>query len=370
MKTSKYSNLIRAIALFLVAITLLGTISFAANGWPSVTNPDNNSGDVDNNNDNADNDNNNTDNTPPQTPPIYIPQYVSYLTGLEISEAEYFIKPMCFSVNPIGPLYGISSAEAAIEIPVEDGQTRMLTYINSKKLPGKIGAITPTRQYINNIAKYLGGVLIANGNDDSVNYNGFDINGSSFDLSQNSEYRYTGYTNYAYTNNDLITAGVINTGLASYTGAKDNMPYKFTEFGSGSVTGDLNAVNIKIAFSQKNTTELVYSNGNEKYTLSKSGELKKDMLNDTAVEFDNIFVLFADATTYENSSASQMVLDTVSGGVGKYFTKGTCMDISWSVDASGNLTFTDSDSQVLSVNRGTSYISYMKSSRMQDLTIN
>ncbi len=368
MKSLKHSNLIRSIALFLVAAALIGTIGFAANGWQSITTPEDNSGESDNDNDNADNNKDNTEITPED--PIYIPKFTSYLTGNEITEAEYFARHICFAMNSEGPLYGLSSSEIAIELPTEGGSTRFISYMNSKNMPGKIGTVIPSRQYIDNIVKYFGGILVSSGKDDSVVYNGFDITNSRFDLSENTGYHYTEYTHYIYTNGDLITAGITNSGLGSPPVSKDNMPYKFTDFGEDAILGNDIALNIKLNFSKENNTELIYSKTSKKYILSKLGETKKDLINDKTIEFDNIFVLFADAITYETLESSEMVLDTVSGGFGKYIYGGTSVDISWSVDSSGNLSFKNAESDDLIINRGTSYIGFMKSSRTADLLIN
>ena len=368
MKTAKFSNLFRSVALFLVAVALIGTVGFAASGWQSITDPDDNSGNVADSNDDADNDKNETPNDNTGEPEIYIPKYTSYLTGLELTEAEYFSRPVCFVTDTTYPCYGLSSASMLVELPTENGQTRLIAYLNATALPGKIGSITPSRGYIDNLINYFGGILVANGNDDSVRYSGFDISASRLDLSEKTGYHYTEYTKYVYTNGDLITAGTVNSGIASYIG-QQSAPYSFVDFGADEIGGIQSASSITLPYAQGNETELVYSKATGNYTLYKSQQIKKDLLNDRALEYKNVFVLFADATTFESATVSQTVIDTVSGGNGKYFTNGACIDFTWSVDADGKMHFISYDGNTLTINRGSSYIGFVKSSQMDELVI-
>lgn len=370
MKTFKSGNFARTVAFFLIAVAVICTIGFAANGWQSFTNDGNNSGDVDSSgSNNSDNTDDNTQNNNSDEPTVYIPKYVDYLTGLETSEAEYYTRPTVFVMNSSNPLYGISSSLMTVELPTEAQDTRLMVYMNSTVLPGKIGSLAPTRKYIDNIAKYFGGILVSYGNDDSMSYDGFNISSTRFDLSGKTGYHYTEYTHFVYTNGDLIDAGISSNGIVTYSNQKASIPFAFADFGKQAVLGTVSAAKIILPYSTSSETKLTYSEENQRYTLSKSQQPKKDLLNDKAAEYDNVFVLFADATTYETQAASEMILDTVSGGVGIYANKGYAKEIRWSVDTEGNMLFTDELGEKLTVNRGTSYIGFMKSSRIKDVTI-
>ena len=56
-------------------------------------------------------------------------------------------------------------------------------------------------------------------------------------------------------------------------------------------------------------------------------------------------------------------MNTIGEGRGLYFTNGSCTEINWKSDADGNLKFLNVDGSSLIVNRGKSYIAYVKSSR-------
>ena len=81
----------------------------------------------------------------------------------------------------------------------------------------------------------------------------------------------------------------------------------------------------------------------------------------------NIKTASFDSVTYDNFECSQMIMDTLGSGRGFYFTNGTVCEINWVSNSDGSLSFYQPDGQKLIINRGRSYISFMKSSRMDNL---
>ena len=81
------------------------------------------------------------------------------------------------------------------------------------------------------------------------------------------------------------------------------------------------------------------------------------------------FILFANATTYETEDATETLLDTSSGGKGYYCTGGRYVSIRWVIDQSGEIVFLNEANEVLTVNRGTSYISFVKASAKDSVSI-
>ncbi len=370
MKASTTRNHLRPVAFFLIALALIFTVGFAALGRQTDDNHGNN-GNVDTDSDKADT------NTLPQQKPnsdpsqdsqIYVPTHVNYLTGLECSESTASSKPIVFLMNSASPNYGISSADMIIELPTETGETRLLAYISKDNLPTKIGSIAPSRGYIDNMIRYFGGFLVSNAKDDFIKYDSYDIEGSYFDLSSKSEYGYTEYTKYLYTNNELLNSAFSKTDALSMT-AHVNIPYSFPEYPVQPIKGASSGVNIVVPYSSSNETSFTYSENTGNYVLSKNGQQKHDLLNDRKIEYKNVFLLFADATTYETAKNSELVLDTKSGGVGIYFTEGTSTYFNWCTDSEGNMFFNTESGEKLTANRGTSYIGIMKSSRISDVTI-
>ena len=372
MNILKSTSPIRLIAFFLVAVMLICTFGFAVDGWnvkddtenkPSGKNPEQNQGSTDlDKNDTKEDESQDT-----TTPEIYIPKFTSYITGLEVSEEISNKKATAIVMNPSGSSYAISSAELVAEFPIEDGSTRFLAFITDWSSAGKIGAILPTRSYISNLACYFDALTLSNGIDDSVFYKACDFSGSHFDLSKHSGYHYSEFTHYQYTNPDLLNAGLKNVGLSTVKNDKA-LPYVFNEFGAAPICSSTEAASISIQYSDSSDTEFHYSADSLKYTMHKNGEEKKDMLNGKNVEFANCLVLFADSITYESANGSQMIMSTASGGTGYYFTNGSAFTISWSADTDGNMTLFDDGGNKLTINRGNTYIGYVKSTRIQSVS--
>ena len=366
MNTQKTNSYGRLVAFFLVAIALICALGFAANGWQSDPDNEPDSGDTDENNGDTD-ENKDGDETTEETPEPPAPEikYYNSLTGIEVDETTSMKRPVAFVMDPLAPLYGISNADITVELPTEDGLTRFLSISQGAIDLGKVGSILPTRGYISNFAKYFGAVLVSLGFDDGIKYDSADLTGSHFDLSKISGYHYTEYSQFVYTNGDLITAGLTNSGINSAIQKNTTLPFVFSDeefkFKPGGATS------VIISYSDTSSTEFSYNSVQKKYVLSKCGTEKRDLLNDKSVTFDNLFVLFADSITYESKDACELVVNTSGTGEGYYVAGGTCTKILWSTDATGNLIFKTESGEVLSINRGTSYIGVVKSSRTDDV---
>lgn len=371
MNILKPNGRIRLIAFFLVAVMLVCIFGFTVDGW-SVANDTSSSG-TDSVGDSLplppsqDNATGEENDTPTDAPQIYIPKYTSYITGLEVSEEVSKRRATAVVMSADGASYAISKADLLAEFPIEDGSTRYLAFFTDFDSLGKIGPVLPTRSYVSNIACFFDSLILSHGIDDSVFYNACDHSSLHFDLTKHSGYHYSEFTQYQYTNNDLLKAGIKNIGLSTIKTDKE-IPYSFNEFGKDAVSSETVAKSISISYSDIACTEFVYSSKSSKYTMLKNGEEKKDMLSGENVSFANCLVLFADSITYESANGSQMVMSTTTSGTGYYFTNGSVFNISWSADTDGNMTLFDKNGSKLVVNRGNTYIAFVRSSKMQSVT--
>ncbi len=364
MNWLKNGNLAKLVAFFVITIVLTCTVAYAAGGWqqPGVNTPDNSDDDTDGKNPPSVNVDENTDGNgtteePPEIKPI--PEFLHYITGLEITKEVSYKKPICFVFDPSAPLYSISSAYLVVDLPTENG-TRLLCFTDNALENGKIGSIAPTRGYISNIAAYFGAILVADGNDGSVQYEGKPLKDGFLDLSDNIGYHYTEFNDYVYTNSDLLTALIKNTKTSTVKVTDPSVPYVFPEYYADAIVGRESATSIQITHSSESTA-LTYMPSDGKYSVKKNGVQLYDNINNEELSYDNVFLLFADSTTYETAEYTESVVDTLSGGTGKYMTQGTYVDITWTVTQDG-LIFLDENGEKLTVNRGTSYVSFIKSS--------
>ncbi len=372
MKWLKNGNLAKLVAFFVIAVTITCTVSFAANGWQSfiTEKPDSDDVTADNNSENnnvdenTDGDKNNSNDITTSVP---VPKYYHYITGLETDLETSLKRPLCTVFNSGDPTYGISASYLTIELPTEYGKTRLLCFTDDVRSIGKIGSIAPTRGYISNLASYFGGILLSYGNDDMFEYE-HTAPSYSLDFKETSGYSYTEYNSFIYTNGDLVNAFITNSKANILNNGSVNLPYVFKDKEDGSVD-DKKATNISVTYSDNNITEFAYSKNDNKYLISKNGVQQKDLLNDKTTSYDNVFILSADSATYETESNTEMILDTSKGGNGKYISRGAVIDISWSTDASGNILFHDLSGNKLAINRGTSYISFVKASASSSVKI-
>lgn len=368
MKWLQNGNLAKLVAFFVIAVVITCTVSFAANGWQSFINePSSDKITTDKITVNNKVDENN-ENKPVDDVPVIQPTDKFYhpLTGLETSLETSQKRPVCVSFESANPLYGISSSYLTVEFPTEYGTTRFLCFTDEIKSLGKIGALAPSRGYISNLATYFGGILLSYGMDDTFEYT-YKNPSNVLDFKATSGYCYTEYNSLVYTNGDLVNAFLNNSTINQSATGNINLPYNFKSEYSAPDGND--ATTVSITFSDVSSTQLTYSDTEMVYTMTKNASLKNDLLNDKSISYTNVFVLFANTTTYETESNTQLIVDTYSSGTGLYASMGKYIEITWHKDASGNLVFHDMNGIKLDVNRGTSYIAYAKASEKSSVKV-
>ncbi len=378
MNKNTLSNPVRSIAFFLTAVILACTFGFTVDGWQANLDEekDNSASNLPEDTPGEEAGENNTNAPDKELPPeneepeIYIPEYINRITGLETTAQLASTQCLAFVMNASLPAYGISNAELVCEVPTENGGNRLVAFISRIDNLWKIGSITNTRGYISNVVKYFSAAMVSCGSDDSISYTGCDLSGMHLDLSQKTGYHYTEYMSNVYTNPDLLTGGLDNAGIGKEPSISSPLPYNHTDFGEENVVySDATASSVRIEHSFDSVSELRFDESSGCYTLYKNGAAITDSLNGNSVNFTNCFVLFADSVTYDNSSCNQMVMDTIGDGSGFYFTGGSYTEIKWTATSGGIMTFYSPDGNKLTVNRGTNYISFVKSSLTDKITI-
>ncbi len=370
MKDKKYGNLQRSIAAILIGVVLIFMIGIVASGWQEKqdTLPDGeNSGDGGNstvdadnpNGDTAENDGTADNNTQIKDEIPKIPEFINYLTGMGCTEEEYGHIPFAFTFESNAPLYGISTSNVTVEIPTENGNTRFLVFSSDAFSLGKIGALSPTRSYILGISKFFAGITVSYGNDDIISYGGTSELGIDLSAYKDKIYRENGSNVYldGQILDELCRIESIDT--ESYRSSA--IPYLFSDFGK-TVYGNSDAVSITLPYAEGLETLLSYDTESCKYVLFKGGKEKTDMLNGSAAAYTNVFVLFSDTVTYETSAGTETVVEAEGRGTGYYISMGKMIEIRWRTEKNGKLIFEDLNGNRLTVNRGSNYIAYYKSS--------
>lgn len=340
---SKKSGFIKLLSFSILAVILISVISFAVSGWQSI--PEGNEAPP------SDSDNTVTLIPDGENSETTEEKYYNVMTGLEVTEEIFLASPISYLVNADSAVYGLSSADLTIEFPTEQNDSRLLFYSLSTDL-WRIGALSYTRGYIDSFASAIGIPYV------NLGYDGTNVDGESHlsDLSVNAIKNGLAYKDNSkfFTTAELLSGAIGEDYSAAYSTPIFN-------FGSGNLLSSVKAESIIIPYSNKNETELYYSKETGLYTYYKSGVKVIDMLNGNSIEYKNIFILFADSTTYESADGAELVMDTKSGGRGYYISEGERLEINWRIDENGKYVFTTASGEVLNVNCGTSYITFYKS---------
>ena len=231
---------------------------------------------------------------------------------------------------------------------------------------GKIGAITKGRGYITNIASFFGGIPIFNDCDDMLPYESCDVRFKSLDLNLNNSYHYTEFSSKVYTNGELLAAALGECGINEEK-YDVSLPYGFIDFGLDEIILENKAKKVSIIKDDGTVIELCYDEEKHNFTYFKNKMALTDSLNGKTCDFKNCLILFADSVTYDNSNYCQTVVDTIGSGKGIYITNGGYTDIRWTSTQAGVMNFYLSNGEKLNINRGNSFICYLKSSMQKNV---
>ncbi len=368
MNKTKASKSLRLIAFFLVAIILICAFGFTADGWQFKKN--NTNSPLQNGSSDISPEANAPENTtkdPNDTETEELPKFYNRLTGAETTEELSNTRHTAFVLSPSSQMYGISCSDLLIEFPIEDGSTRLLSFINAPKSIAKLGTLSKTRGYISNLSMAFDSTILAYGNDDTVEYPQCFIDAQFTDEEKISNLVYTEFARFTYTSGEMIEKAFSNTNTSAIT-SEGYIPFTFNDADSP-IKGETYFNKISIPYSASSATSLTYNSEKSLYLFEKNGSQTIDLLNSSKVYFKNCLILFADSTTYENQNSTQMVLNTIGEGAGYYFTEGTAKQISWSLSSEGKMEFFDESASELVINVGTTYISFVKSSKIGEIIL-
>ena len=355
MNTAKISSYNRLIAFFLIIVALLSVLVVSANGLQSNTPFWDKVGDTTKDeNDNISND------TPADTPPESVepeaPKFYHHITGVEVGEEAYGDSQVAYVIDGNSPLCGVANCNVLIEFPIENQKTRYIMISDKKSEHTKIGSITYTRKFISNLAPIFGATIVSLGNDDTIEYKHVNVN-SSIELIKNPGSYYTEYTYFTYTNPKLISS-IIN----SSTNVKATLPYSFISDSTENIRGSISAKAMTIPY--EISTSLVFSQAQNGYCLYKMGSDRIDVSTSDQAVFTNVFILYADSMTYETADKTEMIINTCGSGRGYFAYNGFAEEITWSMDDNGNLDLFDKSGKMLEIGRGSIYMAYVKSSKI------
>lgn len=319
------------------------------------------------------------------------PAGVTTPTEAEVSTVNPLTNSIDFSADSIGkrpiaivinnqpqarPQWGLNSADAVFEFPVEGMITRMMwLFADYNKLPDKIGPIRSARHhfvytagsldaiYIHWGGSTLGYQAIEDNNIDDVDAMKYgDGAGKYFyrDRTRNTAIEHRGITDGENVR-EVIDVAIERTTLKK--GAVGS-PFLFAE---SKVANAAACNNLSISFSTNFNRSFRYDQEDGVYYNSMNGEPFRDGNDNMQNSVSNIFVLYAPATTLKN----ELVDVDLTGGSGLYITNGTCANIQWSKgnNTSSQLEFTYEDGTPVRLNEGKTWFNFVPTDRQSKTVI-
>ncbi len=288
-------------------------------------------------------------------PPLFYDRF----TGLACDESIASCRPLavCISNFDGKSTKGLSYADVLIETPYDANTTRVWALSANWNTFAELSNISTVRSYMFPMINAFSAICAFAGTDGTQipsSVNG--INQGTGEFSDNFTSDASGQL--SSTGASLLNAAVKKNYAMSYSGA--SLPFQFNTSDSPYTPVGNRISSIHFQYSQANTVDFTYDSTSGIYWKSQSGEAHTDSATGTQLSFSNVLLLFYNVSYYHTASGTTFTLDTAAGGNGFCYTGGHMMPISWHYDNTGNLIFTDSEGQALTLNKGKTYIGMMK----------
>ena len=295
------------------------------------------------------------------------PEYLHPLTGLESTAEDACLRPVSICIGNTSnalPQFALGSADMLVEVPIEGGFTRLMLLTTNYKNLEKAGSVRATRNYLARIAAGFDAVQFYAGTVDT---------GQSTTLPYDTMDYLTQILTHTYypdqsrsaphnlmTDGTRIAAGLSTQGYRTTLDEQFTLPFVFSEYGKTRLPAERSANALKITFSSVQEVEFAYQPSTKTYLRDQMGEAHLDGGDNQQLAFTNLFILYSDAITYEGADGSTLELNLSNGGSGYYCYGGMAQQITWTMDENNHMSFYDAGGQLLTVNRGNSYIGFVK----------
>lgn len=301
----------------------------------------------------------------------------SYLTGEPIRESAGRRRPVAVMLNNIQegcPQSGISKAGVVYEVPVEGNITRLMGIFEDYDDLDKIGSVRSCRDYYIYYAKEFDAIYAHYGQAVYAN-NYFDqnlidhLNGLS-SVGSTVYYRTTDRVapHNAYTSYQGIQAGIEASGFSQEYDPSYAGHYQFAGDGEEIILGGQAASTVSLNCFSVNNPWFTYDENTKKYNRFQYGEAQVDDVNNEALSCDNIILQYSPYSYYDENG--YLNIDTVSGGEGKFITRGQAIDITWSKNEPWGVThYYDSNGQEIRLNQGKTWVEIILNDRVGEVTI-
>ena len=291
-------------------------------------------------------------------------------------------RPIAVSVNNIQqswPQYGISKADYILEIETEGGITRMMCLFSDTREVDMIGSVRSLRdQFIealfplDPIIVHIGTSIYADKAIAQYNFKTLDGGNHSSaiwtDRARAAVYatEHTKFTGGSAIEKGISTAKIVTDSYSSISA------FNFIDPDAERIVPSTGrAAAVKYNFSSYYDGDFRYDEATKTYKKWQFGRQHVDAGNDSKqLEFDNVFLLFADISLYPGQSSGLVDVKYERGGEGYYFSQGYYEKITWRKDDyPSNFTFYKSDGTELEVNVGKTHMGIVDDDYVSRLVI-
>lgn len=299
---------------------------------------------------------------------------VSLLTGLPLKDGATATRPIAIVVEntpDARPQWGFTTPAMVLEYEVEGGISRTLwLYDKAEDIPEAVGPVRSLRHDpaeivygMDAVLFHIGGSNIADAYVAKLGDKLDDFDGmvdSSFHYKNTSRNVASEHRSVAVGSKIVARIAEKGTDLSLRKGALFN-------FGERKLSGKTcNSVDFR--FSGSYTYKFEYAEHENVYTAKINGKDRTDE-NGNICKYDNVLILYT-VTENTNDSKGHLDLKLEKGGSGLYINGGYAEEITWTKTAENeNFKLFATDGTELVLNRGVSYVGFVRSERSADTVI-
>ena len=297
------------------------------------------------------------------------PEFVSPLTGLEVSEELSKSRPVAVMINNLKasmPQEGISYADIIYECIVEGAQTRLLALSLDYTSVPVFGSVRSSREYFLDFAANHDAIYVHAGASDEAyrqiksrkvaNLDGVNMYLPDTFYRDEERRKVMAYEHTLMTSGEKIKSGIEYKKYR--TELKDNYasPFTFTEFDEVRVPEGDDARYLSVKYSKAYTPYYIYNEENRVYERYQFDAAHTDNTTGNQLAFDNIIIIYC-STYNTNDKYGHYNVTSVGDGEGYYISQGKAEEIKWKKPAADTpISFYTVGGDELIINRGKTFI--------------
>lgn len=300
----------------------------------------------------------------------------SYLTGETVDASVGRRRPVAVMLgnNTSGaPQSGIANAGVIYEAPVEGDITRLMAIFEDYDSLEKIGSVRSCRDYYIFYANEFDAVFSHYGQAAYAlpyleqhtidNLNGLTLGGTAYFRTSDRKPPHNAYTNFEHQQNGIASQGYRQEYKEEYQGH-----YVFAQEGTETLLESGQSANVvRLDNFQDNHPWFEYDESTKEYKRFQFGDVHTDELTGEQLTCDNIILQYSAYKPYDANG--YLNIDVMSGGKGKFITRGKAVDIRWEKDSPWGIThYYDANEQEIQLNPGTTWVEIVHDDRIDSVT--